>query len=120
MLTFRCKLYYKKDDQFTEKGVGFLYIKVKDNESKPQLLIRAGTSTGNILLNIALVESLPVSKAEGKGVLLTCVPNPPLETKKKTDSESDNDKKTVTFLIRVKKEDSDELMDTITKYKSSA
>lgn len=87
--------------------------------TKPQLLIRAGTATGNILLNIALVESLPIAKAEkGKGVMLTCIPNPEIEPKKKED-EQNGDKKTVTFLIRVRPSDCEELYDTMMKYKSS-
>lgn len=92
---------------------------MKDDQSKPQLLIRADTTTGNILLNIALVESLPVLKAEkGKGVLITCVPNPPIETKKQSNS-SDSDRNTETFLIRVKQSDSEHLYNKLIEYKTS-
>lgn len=109
----KCKLYFQKDGSYVEKGVGFLYIKTSN--SRPQLLIRADTTTGNILLNISLVDSLPVSKADGnKGVMLTCIPNPELETKK------DDKKQSVTFLIRVKPVDCDELYESIVKYKSQS
>jgi len=109
-------LYYQKDGSYVDKGVGFLYIKTKNN-SKPQLLIRSDTATGNILLNIALVDSLPINKADkGKGVMLTCIPNPEIEPRKK--DEQNEAKQTVTFLIRVKASDCDDLYDTIVKYKS--
>lgn len=140
--TKKCKLYYKKNDNFVEKGLGFLYIKtVKNTEddddgssggSKSQLLIRADTNMGTILLNIALIDSLPISKADkGKGVLITCVPNPPLleminnKKKKKNNDNNDSvddadvDKQTVTFLIRVKQTDCDELYDNLMKYKKT-
>lgn len=121
MFVARCKLYYQKDGSFVDKGLGFLYIKPK-KDAKAQLLIRADTTTGNILLNIALVESLPVIKAEkGKGVMLTCIPNPEIEPKKKEEEqENGTEKSTVTFLIRVKATDNDELYDSIVKYKSQA
>ncbi|KAH9418578.1 Nuclear pore complex protein Nup50, partial [Dermatophagoides pteronyssinus] len=133
--TKKCKLYYKKDENFVEKGLGFLYIKTpklnqddtKDSGGdggKSQLLIRADTNMGTILLNIALIESLPITKADkGKGVLLTCIPNPPLDANKikknnnNDDNSDDNDKQTVTFLIRCKQSDCDELYDNLMKYK---
>ena len=49
----RCKLFYKKDGSFVEKGVGMLYLKPCSDE-KFQCLIRADTNLGNILLNIKL------------------------------------------------------------------
>lgn len=110
-----------------DKGLAFLYIK-KAAGSRAQLLVRSDTTTGNILLNIALVESLPVSKAEkGKGVMLACIPNPPIEPppKPKTgddsaasngDAAEEANKKSVTFLLRVKVSDSEELYDTIVRY----
>ncbi len=114
-----------------DKGLAFLYIK-KAAGSRAQLLVRSDTTTGNILLNIALVESLPVSKAEkGKGVMLACIPNPPIEPppKPKTGDDSgaasngdaaaaaeEANKKSVTFLLRVKVSDSEELYDTIVRY----
>lgn len=97
-----------------EKGIGYLYIKC-GNEERAQLLIRADTNLGNILLNIALVETLPIFKADkNKGVLLTCVPNPPVEPNKKINEDNKN---TVTFLIRVKVADCDELYQNLLKYR---
>lgn len=44
----RCKLFYKKDGEFKEKGVGTLHLKMVA-ESKLQLLVRADTNLGNCL-----------------------------------------------------------------------
>lgn len=41
----RCKLFYKKDNEFKEKGVGTLHLKPAGNE-KTQLLVRADTNLG--------------------------------------------------------------------------
>ncbi|KPM08109.1 nuclear pore complex protein Nup50-like protein [Sarcoptes scabiei] len=118
--TEKDSVYTKKDENFVEKGLGFLYIILKNDSSSTQLLIRADTNTGNILLNINLVKSLPLMKADNnKGVLLTCIPNPPIEIEKKRASDnadSDSSKKTVTFLIRVKPSDCDELFDKLTEH----
>ena len=46
-------MFYKKDATFAEKGVGMLHLK-KIKEDKTQLVVRADTSLGNILLNIML------------------------------------------------------------------
>lgn len=121
--TIKCKLFYQKEDKFVQKGLGYLYI-ISKGDSKPQLLIRSDTPTGNILLNIALVSSLPVKTAPGKdgkinGVMLTCIPNPEIEPQKKDGQENGNaSKQTVTFLIRVKPTDGEELYNTIVQYKS--
>lgn len=107
----RCKLFFKKDGNFTERGVGTLYLKSLDG--KTQLLIRADTSLGNILLNIMLSASLPISKTGKNNVLLVCVPNPPLNPKKPDSKEA------IPILIRVKtSEDADELLDQFNKHKS--
>lgn len=44
--SFRCKLFYKKDAEFKEKGVGTLHLKVTEH-GKTQLIIRADTNLGN-------------------------------------------------------------------------
>lgn len=44
-LVHRCKLFYKKDNEFKEKGVGTLHLKPAGNE-KTQLLVRADTNLG--------------------------------------------------------------------------
>lgn len=44
----RCKLFYKKDNEFKEKGVGTLHLKPTASQ-KTQLLVRADTNLGGYL-----------------------------------------------------------------------
>ncbi|DAA29012.1 nuclear pore complex protein Nup50 isoform X1 [Bos taurus] len=97
----KCKLFYKKENEFKEKGVGTLHLKPTANQ-KTQLLVRADTNLGNILLNILIVPSMPCTRMGKNNVLIVCVPNPPVDEK--------NAATPVTMLIRVKtSEDADEL-----------
>uniref|UniRef100_A0A671KZM1 Nuclear pore complex protein Nup50 n=1 Tax=Sinocyclocheilus anshuiensis TaxID=1608454 RepID=A0A671KZM1_9TELE len=97
----KCKLFYKKDGEFKEKGVGTLHLKMVA-ESKLQLLVRADTNLGNILLNIMVPSSMPCSRTGKNNVMVVCVPNPPVDDK--------NPSTPVPVLIRVKTaEDADEL-----------
>ncbi|CAG2108154.1 unnamed protein product [Medioppia subpectinata] len=106
--TKKCRLYYKREDNWVDKGLGYLYI-VQDQKpgapaAKPQLLIRADNTMGTILLHIGLVDSLPVMRAPGnKGALLTCVPHPPLDPKAAEGSQT-----SVTFWIKVGPNNSEE------------
>ncbi|XP_051974065.1 nuclear pore complex protein Nup50-like [Xyrauchen texanus] len=97
----KCKLFYKKDGEFKEKGVGTLHLKIV-SENKLQLLVRADTNLGNILLNIMVPSSMPCSRTGKNNVMVVCVPNPPVDEK--------NPSTPVPILIRVKTaEDADEL-----------
>ncbi|XP_032077301.1 nuclear pore complex protein Nup50 isoform X2 [Thamnophis elegans] len=97
----KCKVFYKKDNEFKEKGVGTLHLKPASNQ-KTQLLIRADTNLGNILLNILLPPQMPCSRTGKNNVLIICVPNPPIDEKNATVP--------LPILIRVKtSEDADEL-----------
>lgn len=59
--------------------------------------------TGNILLNILLQASMPVSRLGKNNVMVVCVPNPPVD--------SSHPDKPIPLLIRVKtSEDADELL----------
>ena len=75
----RCKLYYKKGKEFAEKGLGMLYLKRVDSEegtsNKTQLLVRAETNLGNILLNILLNKQMNLTK-RNNCVQFVCIPNP--------------------------------------------
>lgn len=42
----RCKLFYKKESEFKEKGVGTLHLKLTE-QKKTQLIVRADTNLGN-------------------------------------------------------------------------
>lgn len=97
----KCKLFYKKDNEFKEKGVGTLHLKPTTTQ-KTQLLVRADTNLGNILLNVLIPPNMPCTRTGKNNVLIVCVPNPPIDEKQPT--------LPVTMLIRVKtSEDADEL-----------
>ncbi|CAO2601375.1 Nuclear pore complex protein Nup50 [Lemmus lemmus] len=97
----KCKLFYKKDNEFKEKGVGTLHLKPTASQ-KTQLLVRADTNLGNILLNVLIPPNMPCTRTGKNNVLIVCVPNPPLDEKQPTVP--------VPMLIRVKtSEDADEL-----------
>lgn len=96
----KCKLFYKKDDAFKEKGVGTLHLKPV-GDKKTQLLIRADTALGNILLNILIQQHMPCTRT-ANNLIIVCVPNPPIDEKNPTTP--------YTMLIRVKTaEDAEEL-----------
>ncbi|CAL9682652.1 unnamed protein product [Knipowitschia caucasica] len=98
----KCKLFYKKDSEFKEKGVGTLHLK-QSGEDKTQMIIRADTNLGNILLNIILQSSLPCSRVGKNNVMLVCVPNPTIDDK--------NPNTPIPLLLRVKtEEDANELL----------
>lgn len=61
----KCKLFYKKDNEFKEKGVGTLHLKPAGNE-KTQLLVRADTNLGNILLNVLIPPKMPCTRTGKK------------------------------------------------------
>lgn len=108
----RCKLFHKKGDSYVERGVGMLYVKPLNK--RHQLLLRADTSLGNILLNIMLAPSLPVSRLGKNNVALMCVPNPPMDP-------NDSSPAPTTLLLRVRTaEDADELRDTLNRYKGQS
>ncbi|XP_068163052.1 nuclear pore complex protein Nup50 [Antennarius striatus] len=98
----KCKLFYKKDSEFKEKGVGTLHLKLTEG-GKTQMIIRADTNLGNILLNIIAQPSMPCSRVGRNNVMAVCVPNPPVDDR--------NPGGAVPLLIRVKTpEDADELL----------
>ncbi|KAH8858966.1 Nuclear pore complex protein Nup50 [Schistosoma japonicum] len=103
----RCKLFYKVDTEWRERGLGNLFIKPTTND-KFQLLIRADTNLGNILLNILITKDVPI-KQQKNNLTLVCIPSPPLPSQGKsslTNEEGDNGQpKPVPLLIRVKSEE---------------
>ncbi|XP_075967403.1 nuclear pore complex protein Nup50 [Anarhichas minor] len=104
----KCKLFYKKDSEFKEKGVGTLHLKQTDG--KVQMIIRADTNLGNILLNILLQASMPCTRVGKNNVMVVCVPNPAVDDK--------NPGSPVPLLIRVKTaEDADLLHKTLEEKK---
>lgn len=97
----KCKLFYQNEGAWVEKGVGYLHL--KKNNDKAQLLVRADTSLGNILLNIHLSAAVPLSRQGKNNVSMVCVMNPPVPKMPEN--------KPVPMLIRVKTgDDADELL----------
>ncbi|XP_060926078.1 nuclear pore complex protein Nup50 [Limanda limanda] len=108
-LSKKCKMFYKKDSEFKEKGVGTLHLKHIE-DGKTQLVIRADTNLGNILLNILVSASMPCSRVGKNNVMVVCVPNPVIDDKNPTCP--------IPLLIRVKTaEEADELHKTLEEKK---
>ncbi|XP_057669197.1 nuclear pore complex protein Nup50 isoform X1 [Diorhabda carinulata] len=104
--TVRCKVFVKKDDKFGDRGVGSLYLKPIADTEKIQLVVRADTNLGNVLLNFILSENIPMKRLGKKDVMLVCVPTPEVKPPP------------VPVLIRVKSsEEADKLLETLEKYK---
>ncbi|CAH2237203.1 jg11176 [Pararge aegeria aegeria] len=103
----KCKVFVKKDGNFVDKGVGTLYIKKIEETEKYQLLVRANTALGNILINLILSSSLPTQRMGKNNVMMVCIPTP------------DAKPQPTSILIRVKtSEDADELLETLNKFKA--
>lgn len=106
----KCKLFYKKEAEFKEKGVGTLHLK-HTAEGKTQLLVRADTNLGNIFLNIIVQATMPCSRMGKNNVMVVCVPNPAVDDKNPTTP--------VPMLIRVKTtEDADHLLTLLQEKKA--
>ncbi|XP_060530987.1 nuclear pore complex protein Nup50-like [Cylas formicarius] len=105
--TTRCKVFVKKGDNFSDMGVGSLYLKPIEKTEKVQLIVRADTNLGQLLCNFILSKSLPIKRIGKKDVMLVTIPTP-------------NSQPTpVPILLRVKSsEDADNLLETLEKHKN--
>lgn len=102
----RCKVFVKGASDYSDRGVGTLYLKKVEDTNKVQLIVRADTNLGNILLNIMVVEGLPVSRMGKNNVMIVCIPTP------------DSKPPPTSVLLRVKtSEEADELLQIINKQK---
>ncbi|KAH8234156.1 hypothetical protein KR038_002631 [Drosophila bunnanda] len=99
----RCKVYIKKDADYVDRGIGTLYLKpIKDSE-KTQLVVRADTNLGNILINLILSEGIPCNRQGKNNVLMVWMPTP--------------EESKATILLRVKTgEEADDLLNEIKKH----
>jgi len=101
----KCKLFYKKEEAWVERGLGQLHLKVPE-EGKVQMVVRAGTSLGNILLNVLVSSATALERVGKNNLMLVTVPNPPIDPKAEPAP--------VPFLVRVKTaEDADELKEKL-------
>ena len=69
-------MFYKKEKEFKDKGLGMLHL--KNQGDKTQMVVRAETNLGNILLNILVNDKMNLVK-RGNNVQFACVPNPPIK-----------------------------------------
>ncbi|XP_011693726.1 PREDICTED: nuclear pore complex protein Nup50 [Wasmannia auropunctata] len=101
----RCKVFVKKDNNFSDRGIGMLYLKPTPT-GKTQLIVRADTTLGNLLLNTLLTQSIPTKRMNKNTIMLVCLPMP------------DSSPPPVAVLLRVKtSEDADELLEALNKHK---
>lgn len=101
----RCKVFVKTGADYADRGVGTLFLKKVDD--KVQLIVRADTNLGNILLNIIVSDGLPTSRLGKNNVMIVCLPLP------------DSKPPPMPVLLRVKTSDeADDLLKIIEKYKS--
>jgi len=94
----RCKLYYKTDEGFQERGVGTLFIK-KDDDGKGSILVRAENASGSVLLNSCLSAGMPLGESGKNNLMIVCQVNPPIPKQDELTG------KTNPFLIKVKSAD---------------
>ncbi|XP_058059976.1 nuclear pore complex protein Nup50 [Anopheles bellator] len=100
----RCKLFVKAAGAYSDRGVGTVHIKQVDG--KVQVLVRADTNLGNVLLNIILNESVPLQRMGKNNVMMICLPTP------------DSKPPPTSVLLRVKTgPEADELYETLLKHK---
>lgn len=110
----KCKLFVKKENEFVERGVGQLYLKQIEGSEKTQLIVRADTNLGNLLMNIVLTKTIPTSRKGKNHVMIICVPTPEEAAKCKADQNP-----LQTMLIKVKNsEEADKLLEMIEKHKN--
>ena len=93
LLSLRAKLFYKKQDEYTELGVGTLKVQSSSGQSVC-LLLRNDTSIGNILMNVRVTADVPMTLTKNN-VIVVCPANPPL-------GKGAGEGGVVTYLIRVK------------------
>ncbi|XP_063530523.1 nuclear pore complex protein Nup50 isoform X2 [Cydia strobilella] len=102
----KCKIFVKKDGNFADRGVGTLYIKKIEESGKYQLLVRANTNLGNVMVNLILASAIPTQRMGKNNVMMVCIPTP------------DAKPPPISILIRVKtSEEANELLETLNKYK---
>lgn len=106
----RCKVFIKKEAGYADLGVGTLYVKPVAGE-KHQLIVRADTSLGNVLINVLLTSGIPLQRMAKNNVMMICVPTPPAPGSTSPPAPS-------TVLLRVKTSDeADQLLANLEKYR---
>ncbi|XP_063238209.1 nuclear pore complex protein Nup50 [Bacillus rossius redtenbacheri] len=102
----RCKVFVKKAGSYQDRGVGTAFIKPVVDGTKTQLVVRADTVLGNVLLNTLVSAAVPIQRVGPNNVAVVCVPTP------------DEKPPPTTVLLRVKTAaDADELHDSLVSHK---
>ena len=108
-MTVKCKLFYKKSSQYVELGIGILHVELLEQGSGVRLLLRNTTTIGQVLLNIRLAPSQPLS-VQKNNLLVVSIPNPPLSVSEDVKEQQ----QPVTYLLRVKTHEiANQLLSTI-------
>ncbi|XP_030767774.1 nuclear pore complex protein Nup50 [Sitophilus oryzae] len=106
LYTTRCKVFVKKGKEYSDRGIGNLFLKPIENSEKVQLIVRAETTLGNLLLNFILSKNVPTQRMGKQNVMLVAVPTPDVKPPP------------VPLLIKVKSaEEADQLLEVLEKYK---
>lgn len=99
----KCKVYFKKNGNFVDHGVGFLFVKLVGDEQKCQVIVRANNQLANVIVNTLLNSSIPVQKTGKNNVMIICCPTP--------------ESQPTSILLKVKTaEDAEELLNVLKKY----
>lgn len=100
----KCKVFIKKDGNYVDFGVGFLFLKLVGEDEKCQLIVRANNKLANIIINVLISSSIPIQKQGKNNVMIVCCPTP--------------DATPSAVLIKVKTgEDADQLLELMNKLK---
>ncbi|XP_055342139.1 nuclear pore complex protein Nup50-like [Paramacrobiotus metropolitanus] len=78
VMSQRCKVFYLDAGKYNVRGTGMAHLKVISDKAV-QLLIRAGTALGNILLNARINKETKVSRSsrdKSESVDIVCLPEP--------------------------------------------
>ncbi|XKL62093.1 hypothetical protein PGB90_001926 [Kerria lacca] len=101
----KCKVFIKKDNNFVDHGIGFLFLKLIGDEKKCQLIVRANNKLATIMLNVLLTSNVPIQLMGKNNIMIICCPTP--------------DSKPSSVLLKVKtEEDAKDLLNVLNKYKN--
>lgn len=81
VISKRCKVFYLDAAKFEVRGTGSAHLKII-NDQAVQLLVRAGTSLGTILLNTRINKDTKFSRGrrdKTESVDVMCLANPPFK-----------------------------------------
>ncbi|EDW26702.1 GL14673 [Drosophila persimilis] len=102
----RCQVFVMKDAEYADRGVGILHLKPVKDYAKAQLIVRAESNIGQVLINLIVGQghSLPCQRMSSKTLMITGLPMP-------------EDSNVVPILLLVNSaEEADELMVKIEDY----